>query len=346
MTIRQDHCKIFDHISSSNTLSIQCYFTGSKAEGLILAGSDEDYMHDINTCHDIEVSECMQELFQSARKNKFLLDIDNVYPGFVLLKCLSSMGHSSLHHSLHVIRHDLYLSSRMFVSHLLRQDKDGGFVKIQGPSLESWSEYGDIDEPGTDMVPSIRCKFWPSPAMKWIGRPRHYGWPSLRDRENIVSFGFHLVPVGHPLSPMNAAQWRISFSIAERTMVWSFNHLQIQCYAILKTILKEFIKVKSSENTKGVLCSYFIKTFLFWQYEETDTAFWQSENLRGCVLYLLRELCGCVKDGVLKHYFIPQFNLFKVKLTRSAQRELLHLLDVIIQYDMAIMAQCQSLAGV
>ena len=114
----------------------------------------------------------------------------------------------------------------------------------------------------------------------------------------------------------------------------------------MKLILKEFIKVKSSENTKDVLCSYFIKTFLFWQYEETDPSFWQIKNLRGCILYLLREFFKSLQGGVLRHYFIPQFNLLEVKLTRNAQRELLQLFDIVIQYDMAIIAQCTSLAGV
>ena len=135
------------------------------------------------------------------------------------------------------------------------------------------------------------------------------------DREEIVGFGFHLVAVGHHLSPMKEVQWRISFSIAERTLVWSFNHTQIQCYAFMKLILKEFIKVNSTENTKGVLCSYFIKTFLFWQFEETDQSFWQKKNLRGCLVFLLREFYKCIKEGVLCHYFIWKFNLLEVKLT-------------------------------
>ena len=100
-------------------------------------------------------------------------------------------------------------------------------VKTQGPSREMWTIFDNINESGIDMVPSIRCQFWASAAMEWIHRPRHYGWPSLRDREEIVRFGFHLVPVGHPLSPMKEIQWRISFSIAERTLVCKCNAIQI-----------------------------------------------------------------------------------------------------------------------
>ena len=39
--IRQDHCRLHDCIKSDD--SVNWYFTGSKAEGLNLPGSDEDY---------------------------------------------------------------------------------------------------------------------------------------------------------------------------------------------------------------------------------------------------------------------------------------------------------------
>ena len=74
------------------------------------------------------------------------------------------------------------------------------------------------------------------------------------------SLVFNLVPVGHPHSDMQEMEWRISFSLAERALVWSFNHAQMQCYAIMKIILKEFIKVRCRPQNQ-VLCSYFIKTF-------------------------------------------------------------------------------------
>ena len=342
--IRQDYCKITDRIMSSNIDNVQIFFTGSKAEGLDLPGSDEDYMYDLNNIFDIEFSESLPQLFQSIQRNKFTLKPDEERPGFALLKCCSSVENSPLRQSLCYIGHYLYLSNSAFVLPR-RYDPLIRKVKIQGPSNETWSIFDNINESGRDMVPSFRCQFWPSTASEWIDRPRHYEWPSLRDRDEIVGFGHHLVTVGHPHSPMKGMQWRISFSIAERILVWSFNHAQMQCYAVMKLILKEFIKVKSSENTKDVLCSYFIKTFLFWQYEETDPSFWEIKNLRKCITYLLREFYKSLQGGVLRHYFIPPFNLLEIKLTPNAQRELLQLFDIVIQYDMAIIAQCSSLAG-
>ena len=234
----------------------------------------------------------------------------------------------------------------MFVSSLLQPYNKDITTKIQGPSIESWSKYHDVSQSGDDRVTSIRCHFWPSSAAEWVGRPRQYGLPTRLNTDDISRFGFHLVPVGHPLSATKSTEWRISFSVAERTLVWSFNHTHIQCYAVMKLILKEYIKVKSREKSKDVLCSYFIKTFLFWQYEETDPAFWQKTKLRGCIMYLLLEFYKCIREGVLRHYFIPRFNLLEIKLTTETQMELLQLYDIVIQSDMAIMAQCVSLKSV
>ena len=350
MQLRKDKCAIQDclnTITSENALISQWHFTGSKSEGLVLAGSDLDYMLELNDVLGIHVSESVQQFFQSSNSNKFLLEPDDTYQGFALLKCI--FVEHNFRFSLQSLcsdNDDKYLGGESFMPQWKSCQSDGLYTNIQGPSLESWSKCQDKSAIGTDMVPSIRCHFWPSTAMEWIDRPRHCGWPSLRDINTIVSYGFHLVAVGHHFSPRKSLQWRISFSIAERTLVWSFNHTQIQCYAVMKLILKEFIKVQSSESTKGVLCSYFIKTFLLWQYEDTDLSFWQSKNLRGCILYLLREFSICIREGALRHYFIPTFNLLEVKLTGDAKRELLQLFDIVVQCDMALLSKCSSLVDV
>ena len=218
-------------------------------------------------------------------------------------------------------------------------------MRRQGPSIERWSPYEDKSGEGTDNVPSIHCPFWPNNAAEWVHRLRNFDWPTSFDISSITEFGCHLVPVGYPLSQKKLMEWRISFSIAERALVWSFNHIQIQCYAILKIILKEFIKVRCSPQNQ-VLCSYFIKTFLFWKYEKTALSFWRADNLRECVKFLLSEFSKCIQEGELKHYFIPRFNLLSIKLTRSAQIELLQLFDIIVESDINILKECKTFQSI
>ena len=219
---------------------------------------------------------------------------------------------------------------------------DGATRVIQGPSIETWNEYMDRSESGYDLVPSIHCPFWPRGAEEWLHRPRRYGWPTPTDITQITDFGCHLVAVGFPLSSSKEMEWRISFSVAERILVWSFNHVQIQCYAVMKIILKEFIKVRCSPPNY-VLCSYFIKTFLFWKFEVTESTFWRAENFRACISFLLVEFTKCIRNRELPHYFFPSFNLLSVKLTREAQRELLPILQTAIEHDIAILRECNTL---
>ena len=293
--MRREFCKIHDCIISNDRSNIYNY--GSIAEGLNLPGGDVDYLFDINNIYDIAVSESKQDLTQSTCKNKLLIVTDNVPPAFAMLKCFTQQD------TLLPNNNESYLSSQLVLSSPWTIETS----LIQGPSVETWADNSDLSTSGNDHVPSILCKFWPTSADEWKDRPRHYEWPSKRDKEYIEQFGCHLVPVGHPLSARRSMEWRLSFSIAERTLVWSFNHTQFQCYVVMKLILKEYVKTKCAEEHKSVLCSYFIKTFLFWQFEKTERSFWQKANLRECIMYLFHEFYSCIQTGVLRHYFVPRF---------------------------------------
>ena len=339
--IRQDYCRIYD-CASSTRLHHRKYYTGSKAEGLDLPGSDDDYMIDINDRYNIEVIQSFQEA-SNPFANTLILSTENVRPGFALLRM--PRVPSFLWPATERINDVQYLSSNLMVQRVFNRFLSRAFIdhfcemKRQGPSIEQFSSK---DFEGIDNVRSIHCSFWPNVASDWRQRPRYFGWPTPSDISSIVSFGCHLVAIGHPHSETKFTEWRISFSIAERTLVWSFNHVQMQCYALMKIILKQFIKTKCSPENQ-VLCSYFIKTFLFWKFETTDLQFWRIDNLRECFIYLLNQFVYFLREGVLPHYFIPEFNLLSVKLTLEAQSELLQLFDIVIQNDITILKECRTL---
>ena len=346
---RKDSCMLQDAFAS-NVGPRTHYYTGSKAEGLDLPGSDIDVMIDVNNMfhNGLKVVQSFNESSDTSQQDVFCVCTENVNPCFALLRCAKSTVQNALLNLVAVkqINGFLYLSSDMiadYTSFILNSNPENNLTTSrQGPSVEYRIEYKDKSEPGTDHVPSIHCQFWPDGAEEWLLRPRHYGWPLPNDISSVVNFGCHLVPVGHPHSAFKLIEWRFSFSIAERILVWSFNHVQMQCYAVMKIILKEFIKKRCSSQNQ-VLCSYFIKTFLFWKYETTDLNFWCQENFRECIIYLLIEFSKSLHSGVLKHYFIQDFNLLSVKLIREAQSELLILLDIIIQHDISIFKECNTL---
>ena len=347
--IRQDYCRIRDFLISyeNATNNFITYYTGSKAEGLNLPGSDDDFMHDINNKDDIQVIQSVQEAESLQDKDVFVMTTENVSPCFALLRSVRHIRNNVLFNACRYIDNTLYLSSDLYVHNweLENSKSVAGITSRQGPAIEAWLPYMDPSESGTDIVLSIHCPFWPDAAKEWRIRLRKFGWPSPNDLKTIVDFGFHLVPVGHPHSTRNIMEWRMSFSVAERTLAWSFNHVQMQCYAVMKLILKEFINPHCSPSSR-VLCSYFIKTLIFWVCEETDLSHWGKERFRECVIHLLRKLHECVRNKYLRHYFIPSFNLLSVKMTDQAQTELLGIFDIVLKSDIRIIEECKTLNNV
>ena len=346
--IRQDYCRIHDCIKSttdSNNDSV--YYTGSKAEGLDLPGSDDDHMMDINNTTKLMIIQQMKDAPTTIHeRSMFLILTENGPPCFVMLRSVNQIQNNYLFDACQILDNAMHLSSYLLVHNAESRMNEIPFNEKkarQGPSLERWSPYMDTSQSGTDNVPSIRCLFWPYSATEWRTRPRRSAWPSPSAMKSIVDFGFHLVPVGHPLSDRHMMESRISFSVAERTLVWSFNHVQMQCYAVMKIILKDFINPHCSPDSR-VLCSYFIKTSLFWKYEETDPSFWCQENLRECIMFLLCGFRECLFHGSLKHYFIPVFNLIFVMLTSEARAETIRTIDtcIMLQSDISIIRECNT----
>lgn len=84
-------------------------------------------------------------------------------------------------------------------------------------------------------------------------------------------------------------EWRLSFSVAELKIVYSMNHTQFLCYGALKIFLKE---VLSSENQESLICSYYLKTIIFWEIQNNPgSIFWCPSNLLSCFWMCFKCLC-------------------------------------------------------
>lgn len=163
--------------------------------------------------------------------------------------------------------------------------------------------------PSTDSVFCLRCEFWPSQAREWLARKRTYGWPSPKLRKEAENEGCHLVPIGFPGSPTEDMEWRISFSLIERDLIWTWNNTQLKCYVLLKLVLKHGI----NPLIPDILCTYHMKTLMFWMVEETCPDIWTTALLGVCVQECLRLLLKWLVDGYGPHYFL-RYNLFEAKV--------------------------------
>lgn len=263
-----------------------------------------------NICEDLN------GITYNSDETYFKIDMEDVKPGFAKLRLIFSRD-------IFFIRlcrqsgSNLYLSNEAIISHfIVKTDR----VK-HGPCLSDKEGYFD------DAM-SLHCTSWITPARHWITRPNNE-WPTDECKAKIIEHGVLFVPIG---SNENAElEWRMSFSIGEKLLIYSFSHTQLLCYALMKILLKDVIN--RDPRCNGLLCSYFIKIIIFWLSEETPLSLWKPENLVPCFLQCFKRLIYCVQYSTCPHYFIPEYNLFELKIRGSARSTLLDNLNTLYSFN-------------
>ncbi|XP_052092459.1 uncharacterized protein LOC127728919 [Mytilus californianus] len=212
-----------------------------------------------------------------------------------------------------LLSNELY---KMYYMNLTQSSPMSILHKMHGPCL---SDKKDI----FDIAYCLKCDQWTSQAQPWIYSPRTT-WPPVDIISKITSCGVFFVPIGLKGSCNENLQWRISFSVAEKFLIYSFTHTQFLCYALLKILLKEI--VEKYEDLKGLLCSYFRKTLMFWISEESNPSVWRPNNIIPCFTACLKRLLYCVEYETLLHYFIPENNLFYLRFNVTNKDKLITIL--------------------
>jgi hypothetical protein len=194
------------------------------------------------------------------------------------------------------------------------------FNRNRNPALRSCVQHGPCASYVVDGIQEVDLAFclgsphWPTLALPWIERCQQKQWPSDDVLRDIVSSGFHVVPIGS--DPSKGDEWRISFSQAEQKLVYSMNHVQFLCYGLMKIFLKEVINAQVDDP---ILCSYFMKTILFWAIREDASLIWTPGSLLSNFWQCFKLLIFWIQRGECTNFFIPQNNMFRVKVTGAAQ---------------------------
>ncbi|XP_071148912.1 uncharacterized protein [Mytilus edulis] len=311
-----------------NTDKLRVISSGSKAEGLDLPGSDLDLM-------------CLLNLFveennenTNTNTNSMCLDTENASSGFACIKIPHGYGLENISDkniSITNTGSGLFLtndfgkqnmsktmSKQMSTFNDLSKRRFPVTYTIQGPafstSLQGFYNY--------DFVFCISCRAWPSVAKRWLYRSRSHEWPSFELITMAIDEGVLLVPVGSKSNSTedNSLEWRFSFSLVEKLLVHSFNHCQLLCYALLKIFLKEIIDNVDIFNK--VLCSYYMKTILFWVLEEVDHTYWTQVNLLRCFLLCMQRLHYFIGCNYIPNYFIPKHNMIDGRMSEQLRKKL------------------------
>ncbi|XP_062576304.1 uncharacterized protein LOC134238205 [Saccostrea cucullata] len=170
-----------------------------------------------------------------------------------------------------------------------------------------------------DSAPCFICDFWPPSASSWI--ERSHSWPQRHVVNDIVNNGCHLVAIGHKLGIHEDHEWRISFSRAEQKLVYAMNHCQFLTYGLLKLFLSEIINNGLHEDDK-LLCSYHMKTAIFWVIQQNTIPHWCPQNLLEGFWVCFKLILKWVYEGVCPNFFIPDNNMFLSKIYGNKQHKL------------------------
>jgi hypothetical protein len=311
--IRQNMFLINDKINNKVDTEITHVSSGSLAEGLYLIGSDMDIMIVLN---HVKVVHNVQQINYSAQCTTLLMEDNMEIPGFSRLKLIAEVDQEYIYTSPECF---VETSDGMFLSNIsfIRQFTKGTFM-VHGPCV---SDNGE----SLDIAYCFHLYSWPRQAEQWIYRHRPGQWPPDILIDEIVNYGCILVPIGPKEIENNDLLWRISFSMAEKQLSHAMNYTQILCYALLKLSLKNIIN--TYDQVKGLLCSYFMKTAMFWLSEEIPTNAFQLQNIFHCYFLCLDKIISWVKCCYCPNYFIPEHNMFRGKLNRSNSRLLLNVLE-------------------
>ncbi|VDI18578.1 Hypothetical predicted protein [Mytilus galloprovincialis] len=295
--------------------------SGSNGEGLNLKGSDVDLMM---ISSDFAVYEYFSDIPAQNQKIILVMDTDDTQPCFAKLRILCDRTTLSIPDILaYDDRKGRVLSSKTFKEMQLNllSTKHKYLDKIHGPCVS------DIDDQ-LDIALCLKCDKWLSHSEQWINRSRGK-WPSVDIISKIISCGVLFVPIGGKESINEHIEWRMSFSVAEKFLIFSFSHTQLLCYALLKIFLKEIVDKEIC--LKGLICSYFIKTLMFWILEESGPLHWRPDNIIPCFQACIHRLSYCVDQNILLHYFIPENNLFYLRFNAINRNKMCNLLKMSYQ---------------
>ena len=304
--------------------------SGSRCEGFRFASSDLDWML---ICGGVRV------IFSSQTEGQYndgqtllMAERNTTKPGFVLLRLLNNSSDARVMQS--CVQHG---DGYCVASQKWRDNWTSQFSVFTTHGPCSTTFLGTMEG---DFAYCFKSDKFPEEAHCFIMRLQRSGWPSTSTLQTIVSRGCHFVAIGAKDSPTELIEWRISFSATEKILIHSMNHVQFLCYGLLKIFLKEAIDVNT--EIKGLLCSYVLKTALFWEIS-TDHVQWNASNFLSCFWKCFQRLLYWINNEYCPNFFIPENNMFASKVHGAARERLLLYLVQLYKEGYNCLLRCPSI---
>ena len=299
-----------------------------KVYSIVCGSAAEIYIHPLNTCiADIDfLFSSADELAFSGKFPALPSDISGLpdmvrcysiepyqsFPGFVRLRFSGEMIYK-WKYKRYTLKHiDLQNSYKTLNMSTLAEEYTFDPVSkiiISGPAMTLRSNEFHHYSSG-DFVRSVWCPQWPREAHNWPIRQRIHQWPTVDTICEVLQNGCHVVFVQHRTCRDDREQWRLSFSVAEVTLLQSWTQIQQIIYHLLRFFAKRELIQKNCPKEDEVLCPYHLKTLMLWTCEEMPPEWWNSSSVIAVCCELLNKLSNWIKRRNIPNYFIPEANLF------------------------------------
>ncbi|XP_060554692.1 uncharacterized protein LOC132715669 isoform X2 [Ruditapes philippinarum] len=299
------------------------YHLGSQSEGTTTLGLDSD-IDLVYVDYNYNVIQDWAEWKQN-KTNLLMIQDENVTPGYCFLQLLRSdepLFETNIPNEQY-IRDSIgrILLKNTFVTPFIGED-----IERHGPSntISMNNEYCAVD-----LVIAYPCNSRLQTTSQFLERACVMRWLQSESVRYAASCDCFVVGTGSKIATYQELEWRISTSLAERCLMFNLNITQLQCYVLLKIILKNFL----NPHTVNALSSFMCKTVLFHCVENTEQSIWKKDNIFACLSYCLLELHSYVQSENCPHFIISDNNLMAGHFTAEEKRDILQKLCDIIQSD-------------
>ena len=304
-------------------------YSGSMCEGFRFASSDNDLMcllRGIRVIFTLRDNQCndVHTLLQA--------DCNTTKPGFALLRLLYTSPLQNINSASVQYGNIYYLSSKKWRDQFT---SISSALTTHGPCSTTMA--GTMEG---DFAFCLKSDRLPEAAHGFIRRLHRAGWPDTDILQKIILGGCHFVAIGAKESATEQMEWRISFSSVEKLLIHSMNHFQFLCYGLLKIFLKEALDV--NKEIKGLLCSYFLKTALFWEISQSGFPL-DSSNFLASFWTCFQRILHWINNEYCPNFFIPENNMFAGKIHGAARARLLSCLVPLYQEGYYCLLRCPTI---
>ncbi|KAL4219125.1 hypothetical protein ACF0H5_021708 [Mactra antiquata] len=243
----------------SKNFQKKTHFFGSRSEGSTTPGLHSDLdsvmIPDKMVVITDNLDEIPEEMIYTFKMDKY------TNKGYCLLRDISFDNYSfdCYLYGLSLFRKHHQRNSR-YLKNTFRflSDWHGKKPKIEGPAIYFRTAFDE----DIIFLHAFYCSSWPREASNTFlyNQTARY-WPSDQLVQDILQSRCFVVPKGSSDGQYSDIEWRLSFSYAERLLMFDLNCVHIRCYVLLKYVQATFLD--NIPNCKGIVSSYICKTVLF-----------------------------------------------------------------------------------